>query len=329
MLALAKLPVPNLIREANASIQSANIINPFVISIARSYFIPNFIAVKLLILVQIQKTMDQLDSRKILVAVVAIFAIIFVLAFSSSIFYTVEATERAVLFYKFSGGLDKDDVKTPGLHVKAPWNEVYIYEVAETKEEEAMDVLDKNGLSISVDVTVRFYPVHGMIGYLHEKFNTSYIEKLVKPEVRSSVRQVMGRYTAEEIYSTKRAEVETAIKEETGKVLLDNNIEMKALLIRSINLPAQIKQAIENKLEQEQESLAYQYRLDKEKSEAERKRIAAEGEAKANDIVNSSLSDKLLKMRGIEATLELSKSENSKIVIIGGEGGMPLILNDK
>jgi len=273
--------------------------------------------------------MDQLDSRKIVVAVVAIFAIIFVLAFSSSIFYTVEATERAVLFYKFSGGLDKDDVKTPGLHVKAPWNEVYIYEVAETKEEEAMDVLDKNGLSISVDVTVRFYPVHGMIGYLHEKFNTSYIEKLVKPEVRSSVRQVMGRYTAEEIYSTKRAEVETAIKEETGKVLLDNNIEMKALLIRSINLPAQIKQAIENKLEQEQESLAYQYRLDKEKSEAERKRIAAEGEAKANDIVNSSLSDKLLKMRGIEATLELSKSENSKIVIIGGEGGMPLILNDK
>lgn len=329
MLALAKLPVPNLIREANASIQSANIINPFVISIARSYFIPNFIAVKLLILVQTQKTMDQLDSRKILVVVVAIFAIIFVLAFSSSIFYTVEATERAVLFYKFSGGLDKDDVKTPGLHVKAPWNEVYIYEVAETKEEEAMDVLDKNGLSISVDVTVRFYPVHGMIGYLHEKFNTSYIEKLVKPEVRSSVRQVMGRYTAEEIYSTKRAEVETAIKEETGKVLLDNNIEMKALLIRSINLPAQIKQAIENKLEQEQESLAYQYRLDKEKSEAERKRIAAEGEAKANDIVNSSLSDKLLKMRGIEATLELSKSENSKIVIIGGEGGMPLILNDK
>ena len=201
MLALAKLPVPNLIREANASIQSANIINPFIISIARSYFIPNFIAVKLLILVQTQKTMDQLDSRKIVVALVAIFAIIFVLAFSSSIFYTVEATERAVLFYKFSGGLDKDDVKTPGLHVKAPWNEVYIYEVAETKEEEAMDVLDKNGLSISVDVTVRFYPVHGMIGYLHEKFNTSYIEKLVKPEVRSSVRQVMGRYTAEEIYS--------------------------------------------------------------------------------------------------------------------------------
>ena len=103
---------------------------------------------------------------------------------------------------------------------------------------------------------------------------------------------------------------------------------MKALLIRSINLPAQIKQAIENKLEQEQQALAYQFRLDKEKSEAERKRIAAEGEAAANDIINSSLTSALLKMRGIEATLELSKSENSKVVIIGGQDGMPLILGD-
>ena len=104
---------------------------------------------------------------------------------------------------------------------------------------------------------------------------------------------------------------------------------MKALLIRSINLPAQIKQAIENKLQQEQEALAYQFRLDKEKSEAERKRIAAEGEAAANKIINNSLTPELLKMRGIEATIELSKSPNSKVVVIGsGKDGLPLILGN-
>jgi regulator of protease activity HflC (stomatin/prohibitin superfamily) len=102
-----------------------------------------------------------------------------------------------------------------------------------------------------------------------------------------------------------------------------------ALLIRSIQLPDQIRIAIESKLQQQQEALAYQFRLDKEKSEAERKRIAAEGEARANNIVNSSLSDKLLKMRGIEATLELSKSPNSKIVIVGSsKDGLPLILGN-
>ena len=192
-----------------------------------------------------------------------------------------------------------------------------------------MEVLDKNGLSINVDVTVRFRPIENEIGSIHEKFNGKYVSNLIVPELRSSVREVMGRYTAEEIYSTKRAEVSQAIDTETRKTLEENNIEMRNLLIREINLPPQIKNAIENKLKQEQEALAYQFRLDKEKSEAERKRIAAEGEAAANNIVNSSLSDKLLKMRGIEATLELSKSPNSKIVIVGGgEDGLPLILGN-
>ena len=108
-----------------------------------------------------------------------------------------------------------------------------------------------------------------------------------------------------------------------------NNIDMRTLLIRSINLPEQIKLAIENKLTQEQEALAYQFRLEKEKSEAERKRIAAEGEAAANNIVNSSLTDRLLKMRGIEATLDLSKSPNTKVIVVGGgEDGLPLILGN-
>jgi regulator of protease activity HflC (stomatin/prohibitin superfamily) len=143
------------------------------------------------------------------------------------------------------------------------------------------------------------------------------------------VRQVMGRYTAEEIFSTKRAEVETAIENETEAVFSDegNNIVMRALLIRSIKLPEQIRSAIENKLKQEQEALAYQFRLDKEKSEAERKRIAAEGEAAANQIINSSLTDELLKMRGIEATRDLIQSPNSKVIVIGGgKDGLPLIL---
>src|SRR5690606_25444387 len=107
-------------------------------------------------------------------------------------------------------------------------------------------------------------------------------------------------------------EVEKMIIEEAEKVLAENNVHMVALLISSLQLPEQIRVAIQNKLQQQQEALAYQFRLEKEKSEAERKRIAAEGEAVANNIVNSSLTERLLKMRGIEATLELAKSPNSK-----------------
>ncbi|WP_420580602.1 prohibitin family protein [Reichenbachiella sp.] len=274
-----------------------------------------------------------MDNRKFLpLLVVAVFTLFVVVGLSSSLFYTLGPAERAVVFYKFGAEkLDKDNIIGPGFHVKAPWNKIYVFDVSENKVEEGMDVLDKNGLSLSVDVSVRFTPMPSRIGYIQETFQQDYISRLVIPEVRSSVRQVMGRYTAEEIYSTKRSEVEDAIKSETAEVLSHegNNVIMKALLIRAINLPAQIKQAIENKLQQEQEALAYQFRLDKEKSEAERKRIAAEGEAAANKIVNSSLTPQLLKMRGIEATIELSKSPNSKVVVIGGgDEGLPLILNN-
>ncbi|MFT6883023.1 MAG: regulator of protease activity HflC (stomatin/prohibitin superfamily) [Marinoscillum sp.] len=271
-----------------------------------------------------------MDNRKYLPFIIATGIILIVLlTISNSIVYKVKSGERAVIFNTLTGELDKSNIIGPGFHVKVPWSDAYVYDVTENQIEETMDVLDKNGLNINVDITVRFHPVYDSIGEIYETFRLDYISRLVIPEVRSTVRQVMGRYTAEEIYSTKRPEVEVAIKAETDAILgaVGNNIEMRALLIRSIKLPEQIRLAIENKLTQEQEALAYQFRLDKEKSEAERKRIAAEGEAVANKIINSSLTDELLKMRGIEATIDIATSPNSKVVVIGsGKDGLPLIL---
>jgi regulator of protease activity HflC (stomatin/prohibitin superfamily) len=271
-----------------------------------------------------------MNNRRLVPFIVIGVIALFVLAgLSSNIFYKIGPSERAVIFYPFGNGLDKEQIIEPGTHMKAPWNDVIMYEVAEITSEENMDINDKNGLPIHVDVSVRYFPMPSKIGDIHEKFTKDYVNRLVIPEVRSVSRQVMAKYTAEEIYSTKRAEVEVSIKSETEKILNANFVNATAVLIRSIKLPDQIRVAIESKLQQEQEALAYQYRLDKEKSEAERKRIAAEGEARANNIVNSSLSDKLLKMRGIEATLELAKSPNSKVVIVGSGGdGMPLILGN-
>jgi prohibitin 1 len=110
--------------------------------------------------------------------------------------------------------------------------------------------------------------------------------------------------------------------------LKNNNVMLRALLIRSVKLPPSIQKAIENKLTQEQESLEYEFRLQKELKEAERKRIEAEGVQEFQRIVNQSITDKLLKWKGIEATLELAKSPNSKVVVVGGKDGLPIILGD-
>lgn len=270
-----------------------------------------------------------MNNRRLPLIILAIVAFIIVMALSSSLFFTIQPTEKAVMFFPFGEGLAKDATLHPGFHMKAPWNEVIIYDVAEKTTDETMDINDKNGLPIHVDVTIRYFPMHDKIGYIHERFGRDYPNVLVIPEMRSMTRQVLARYAAEEIYSTKRAEVETNVITETERIMSANFVTTTAVLIRSIKLPDQIRQAIESKLQQEQEALAYQFRLDKEKSEAERKRIAAEGESRANNIINNSLSDKLLKMRGIEATLELAKSPNSKVVIVGsGKDGLPMILGN-
>ena len=253
--------------------------------------------------------------------------VVIVLLFGQTLFYILEPGERGIIFRKFTSGLDKEHVYMPGFHIIAPWNDFIRYNVKEQTTEEVMDVLDKNGLSISVDISLRFNPVHDRVANLHETFGNNYISVLVAPEMRSCARKVMGRFSAEEIYSTRRQEVEESITQETKKILAANYIEMRALLIRSINLPEQIKVAIESKLKQEQEALAYQFLLVRAESEAERMRIAAEGEARANNIVTNSLSPMLLKMKGIEATTAIAESPNTKVVIVGnGSDGLPIIL---
>ena len=273
-----------------------------------------------------------MDNRKFLPYIVLIAAILIgTLILSNATFLTIEPGEAGVLFKRFGGGLDKEVVYGQGFHVVAPWNTMYIYNVKQQTANETMRVRDKNGLGFDVEVTVRFNPFANKIGHVHERFGETYPHSLVIPEINAAVRQIMGAYTAEEIYSTKKAEVELAIKEEAESSLSSdvNNIKMNALLIKGVELPDNIKNAIELKLQQEQEALAYQFRLDKEKSEAERKRIMAEGEAAANRIVNSSLTPSLLKMRGIEATQDLANSPNAKVVVIGsGKDGLPLILGN-
>ncbi|MFT7589089.1 MAG: regulator of protease activity HflC (stomatin/prohibitin superfamily) [Limisphaerales bacterium] len=242
----------------------------------------------------------------------------------------LQPTERGVVFKKYAGGLDVDNVKGEGLSFVAPWNDVIIFEVEEQQIEEKMDVLSQDGLSITIDVSLRFRPKPDEIGYLYKAFRKNYIENFVRPELRSGVRRVIGQYTPEELYSTKRQEIESLIEEGTRETLNENHLEVKALLFRSIQLPLPIKNAIEEKLAADQEAQKYSYLILKEVKEAERIRVAAEGKAAANLILDASLTDNILKERGIDATEAIANSPNAKVIVIGGgEGGLPIILGNQ
>lgn len=255
-------------------------------------------------------------------------AVLLVILVVKNSFIILQPTERGVVFYPYSStGLNIDDVKGQGLSIVAPWNTMIIFDVEEQQIEETMDVLSVDGLSISIDVSLRFKPIPDQIGYLYEQFKTSYAAKLIRPELRSAVRQIVGQYTPEELYATKRQEIETKIEDATRTILTRNNIELKALLFRSIKLPAAIKTAIEEKLAADQEAQKFDYLLIQETKEAERRRIDAEGKAAANRILSASLTDKILTEKGILATEALAKSPNAKVIVIGsGESGLPIIL---
>jgi len=148
---------------------------------------------------------------------------------------------------------------------------------------------------------------------LHEKFGRDYMVTLVRAETRSAVREVIGRFEPEELYSSKRDQVQNLIQEKLFESLDRNFIELKATLIRDIELPEKVKNAIEVKIEAEQKALKYKYIIQQEEQEAQRKVIEAKAKAEANEIISKSLTENILMDKGIDATLELANSPNSKV----------------
>ncbi len=255
--------------------------------------------------------------------------IVFIILFNW-VTVTIPQGEAGLLYRTFGGGINPEEAPMgQGFHVVAPWNNVIVYEVRQNEKTETLKVLSSNLLDINLDVTVFYQPVYEDLGRLEIERGRGYVDKVVLPVVRSVAREVLAQYLPEEINTTKRAEIETEIFDETKAKMAENFVQLNDILIRNITLPEKLRASIERKLQQEQESLEYEYRLQKEKKEAERKRIEAEGIQNFQDIVNRSITDKLLRWKGVEATEKLANSPNAKIVVVGnGKDGLPLILGD-
>lgn len=273
---------------------------------------------------------QEIDIKKALPMIGIAVLVIGLFLFGTNIYYTVDPGEKAVVFYTLGDGLDKEDVKGQGFHFIAPWNYAVKYNVRIQEDLSVMEVLSKNGLTIKMELSYRYKPVESKIGFVHDNLGANYHQNIIIPEIRSVTREVIGEYLPEELYSTKREIIEDSIYLRTKMSLEVKNIELDAVLIRDVTLPQSLQDAIEKKLKQEQAALEYDFKLDVAGKEAQRQIIEAEGKAKANRILSASLTDNVLKDKGIEATLKLSESPNSKVVIVGsGKDGMPLILGNQ
>ena len=262
-------------------------------------------------------------------SIIAAIVLIVLLAKSA---VTIGSGERGVLYESLGNGVVTDEPPLgEGFHIIAPWNKVFVYNVRQQELfEREMSVLSSNGLEIKLDASVLYEAKASTVAKLHQTRGEDYLQSVIIPAIRSATRSVVGRYTPEQLYSTKRDAIQHEIAEETKKIIEPQFIQLNAVLVRDVTLPATIKEAIERKLKQEQASLEYEFRLVTADKEAQKVRIEAQGKADANRILSASLTDKILQDKGIDATIKLAESPNSKVIVIGsGDSGLPLILGNQ
>ncbi|ASP34116.1 prohibitin family protein [Labrenzia sp. VG12] len=241
-------------------------------------------------------------------------------------FFIIGPGEVGVLFRTLTTGTDTSFVFTEGINAKWPWNRVYRYEVRVQKQDDTVHGLAADGLRITSDISVLFHPKAENAGKLHKTIGPEYAERFVRPTAIEAIRSVIGKYDPHELYQVDLTRLETEVME-----AIDSNeqdlVIFEQVILRRIQLPKELNQAISRKLTEEQNALAYDYVLEQARKEAERKRIDAIGYQTFYSIVADALTPQLLTWRGIEATVELAQSNNSKIVIVGsGEDQLPLIL---
>ncbi len=218
--------------------------------------------------------------------------------------------------------VEKMDVKTQAYTMSSAQDE------GQQKGDDAIVALSADGLTIKLDVTVWYRLSDADAPQVYRSIGTDYVEKIVRPAIRTAIRDISVDYSATDIYSVKREDFVKNITKNLEDAFNGRGVVLERVLLRNVELPEKVRTAIDEKIAAEQKAQQMVYVLQKEKQEAERKRIEAQGIADFNKIVSQSITEQTLQMKGIEATLELSKSSNSKMVIMNGKN-MPLIFGQQ
>ena len=278
---------------------------------------------------------------------------------------TVPSGKVGVLWKRFNGidiycwcwvgrgtVLDPRELREEGLHIIWPWDRLYLYDLRLQSNTQTYNAISKDGVNVGAQISVRYQLLHNSVAVLHKFIGPDYLSSVIEPEIGSQAREVIAQYTAEEVYTSREA-IQKEIRDNAQRSLaanlnklvqpeameqpdprhynefLQNAIQILDTLVLSIELPPEIVAAINRQTEQYYMINEYKFRVQREAEELKRKQIEADGIAAFQKTVSQGISDSYLRWRGIEATLALAQSPNTKIVIIGsGKDGLPIILGN-
>jgi prohibitin 2 len=251
----------------------------------------------------------------------------------------VPAGNVGVLWKRFQGGTQTDHVMREGIQLILPWDKMVLYSARLRNLELDLDILSSGGLSIHVGVSVLYRIRADRAGLLHKFVGPDFEQVLVKPSIDSATRETVSQFTPEQLYSENRVELDAklvnkfnhdaqTISLDGSEINEDDLLIISDIMIRSMVLPASVALAIERKTEQNHLMLEYQFRLAREDLERQRRVIEAQGLRAYEVAMPNGISQSYLILRGIEATQELAKSPNAKIVMFGSQNNdLPFVLN--
>jgi prohibitin 2 len=269
-----------------------------------------------------------------------------------NVIVTVPTGHVGILWKRFRGGtqLDPRLLKDEGMRVLLPWDHLFLYDLRLQTTTDTYNAISKDGVNLTATINIRYRLKHDSVPQLHQTIGPDYQHRLLRPEIGNRTREVIAQYTAEEVYSTKRQQVQQEIRKHAKEMLgqsmlqrteqeseygehyqisLNDMLILYDTLVLGLELPPTVNAAINRKIEQYYLVQEYAFRVDREKKESERKAIEADGIRAFQQTVSQGISDSYLRWRGIEATLQLSQSPNTKIVIVGsGKDGLPIILGN-
>jgi regulator of protease activity HflC (stomatin/prohibitin superfamily) len=219
----------------------------------------------------------------------------------------------------------------PGIHFLNPFTEVVTFSTRIQDLKETVDSTSKEGLNFKIDVSLQYRLDPLKAGEVFQKIGDPSQEKeIITSRFRSFIRQITANYTLTEIYGEKRSLISQSLQQAMIAQLQPLGFIVEETLLRNIVLPENIQAAIQAKVAMEQETQKIALEVIKAKKESERKIVEARGTADAQKILSEGLTDKIIQLKAIEATQELAKSPNSKVIIFGGgKDKLPLILSDK
>jgi prohibitin 1 len=215
---------------------------------------------------------------------------------------------------------------TEAIHLVNPAAKVTELSIKTQEVKEHASVPSKEGLIMGLEASILYHLDSARAAEVFRQIGPNYAEVLLQPTFRSAMRAITAGNTAASLYSDARESIARLIQEDVARQVTPRGIVVENVLLRDLQLPDTLKRAIEAKQQAQQEAQRMEFVLQREKQEAERKRVEAAGIKDFQDIVSQGISDKLLEWKGIEATMELVKSQNSKVIVVGNsKNGLPLV----